>query len=45
MPNPKAALRESGLPVICKCGATPDSGCKGPFPGTDIHACPQFKPL
>jgi len=41
----KAQMRESGMPVICKCGATPDSGCKGPFPGTDMFACPQFSPL
>ena len=42
----KAQMRESGVPMICgSCGATPDTGCKGPFPGVDIHACEAFKPL
>lgn len=41
----KSEMRESGAPVICKCGATPSSGCKGPFPGVDIFACEAFEPL
>ena len=41
----KSQLRESGAPMICHCGATPETGCQGPFPGVDIHACPAFKPL
>jgi|13_taG_2_1085334.scaffolds.fasta_scaffold02278_11 hypothetical protein len=45
MPNPKAALRESGVPSICGlCGATERTGCLL-HNGIDIHACPQFKPL
>ena len=43
--NPKAAMRESGVPMICECGATPETGCQGPFPGIDIHACQAFEPL
>ena len=41
----KSEMRESGAPVICKCGATPLTGCKGPFPGVDIFACEAFEPL
>ena len=41
----KSQMRESGAPMICKCGATPVTGCLGPFPGTDIHACPAYEPL
>lgn len=41
----KAQMRESGAPMICKCGATPGSGCQGPFPGIDIHACQAYEPL
>ena len=41
----KSRMRESGVPMICKCGATPVTGCLGPFPGTDIHACPAYEPL
>ena len=42
----KSQMRESGMPMICgSCGATPETGCKGPFPGVDIHACEAFKPL
>ena len=42
----KAQMRESGAPMICGlCGATPETGCQGPFPGVDIHACEAFKPL
>lgn len=46
--NVKAEMREmsdQGMPMICKCGATPETGCKGPMPGIDIHACPAFQPL
>ena len=46
MPNPKAAMRESGMPMICKCGATPDWGCQLPqHAGMDMFACPSFQPL
>ena len=42
----KSQMRESGMPMICgSCGATPETGCKGLFPGVDIHACEAFKPL
>ena len=39
------AAADSGMPVICKCGATPETGCKGAFPGMDMFACPAFEGL
>jgi hypothetical protein len=47
MPNPKAAMRESGAPVICGlCGGVERTGCQLPqHGGMDLHACPQFVPL
>lgn len=35
------------VPTICRaCGATKSTGCKLPeLMGTDLHACPQFRPL
>jgi|14BtaG_2_1085337.scaffolds.fasta_scaffold01527_4 hypothetical protein len=42
----KAEMRERNVPMLCgTCGGSKDSGCKGPMPGTDILACPAFKPL
>ena len=42
----KAMMREGGAPLLCGvCGGSKDSGCKGPMPGTDLLACPAFKPL
>jgi len=42
----KAEMRERNIPMLCgACGGSKDSGCKGPMPGTDILACPAFKPL
>lgn len=42
----KTQMRESGMPVICECGATPDSGCQLPqHAGMDMFACPSFRPL
>jgi len=42
----KAEMRERNVPMLCgACGGSKDSGCKGPMPGTDILACPAFKPL
>lgn len=44
--NPRAAMRESGAPVMCGlCGGTERTGCLLHEGGMDLHACPQFKPL
>jgi len=39
------AAADSGMPVICGCGATPETGCKGAFPGMDMFACPALEEL
>jgi len=42
----KAMMRERNVPMLCGlCGASQKTGCKGPMPGTDLLACPAFKPL
>ena len=42
----KAQMRESGAPMICECGATPETGCKlQQYAGMDMFACPSFQPL
>lgn len=43
--QPRSMTR--AVPTICRtCGATQSTGCRIPeLMGTDLHACPQFRPL
>jgi len=39
-------LKKFRPPTICECGATPSTGCmRAETLGTNIKACPQFRPL
>lgn len=38
------AAAAAGMPVVCECGATPETGCNK-HQGMDIFACPDFQQL